>query len=127
MTVKRSDFVYKFMRDCGLTYAQACRAYDSMVGVVEDGITNGFKIGFGKVGALVPHRRPPRAVSMNCEKSPAGTRRVIELGPRIVYRFTLYKKFVETHPLKWFNEPPMPVPEPAPEPAPESPGQPQSS
>jgi len=99
------------MGECGLTYAQACRVYDTMVGVIEDGITKGSKIGIGKVGAIVPHRRPPRAVSMNCAKSPEGTRRVIELGPRIDYRFSLYKRFIETHALEWFKEPPMPLPD----------------
>ena len=35
MTVKRSDFVYRFMGECGLTYAQACRVYDTMVGMAQ--------------------------------------------------------------------------------------------
>lgn len=99
------------MRDGNLTYAQACKLYDSMVGIIEDGIANGAKIGIGKVGAIVPHRRPPRAVSMNCAKNADGTRKVIELGPRVAYRFALYRSFVSTHRLAWLSEPPMPLPD----------------
>lgn len=90
----------RFMRDIGVSYVQACRIYDTMVAVIEDGVCAGAKIKIGKVGSIHPVRRPPREVSMNFNS----TQHIINLGPRICYKFRLYRQFMATRALNWFNE-----------------------
>jgi nucleoid DNA-binding protein len=107
-TVNRREFISRFMRDCGMSYVQACQVFDTMVSVVEDGVCSGAKIRIGKVGAIVPKRLPPRSVSQNVEmgagRTPIKTQKIIHLGPRLRYSFKLYRQFMETHSLKWFEE-----------------------
>lgn len=96
------------MRECGLSYVQASRIHDSMVRVFEDAICSGSKIKIGKVGAIRPIRRPPREVSMNFKmgkgRKAQKAQHVISLGPRITYKFSLFRQFMSTHSLNWFNE-----------------------
>jgi nucleoid DNA-binding protein len=96
------------MRDCGVSYVQACRIFDTMVSVVEDGVCAGAKIKLGKVGMIHPVRRPAREVSMNFKigkgREVLKAQHVINLGPRICYKFRLFRQFMATRSLNWFNE-----------------------
>lgn len=102
--VTRRDFVRRFMLEAGLTYDQACRAYASMVGLVEDGLVNGHKIGFGKVGCLFPVRKPPRDVTMGFTRTANGhivkTKRVFHLDERTAYKFNFFREFARRHQLR---------------------------
>ena len=104
--VNRREFIAKFMRDCGVTYSQACRIYESMVSVFEDGVVSGSKIRVGRVGALIPVWRKPREVTMHFRVEKGGrvkkTRRTYTLDGRFVFKFNLYRRFVDTHNLRWF-------------------------
>lgn len=110
-SINRREFVARFMRECGVSYVQACRIFDTMVSVIEDGVCAGAKIGFGRVGAITPVRRPPRTVVQNCRvtkgRKVQRKQHVYELGPRIVYKLKIYRQFMQTHNLNWFpgNEP----------------------
>ncbi len=107
-TINRREFVSRFMRDGGIGYVQACRIYDTMVSVIEDGVCAGAKIKIGKVGAIHPVRRPAREVSMNFKmgkgRKVSKARHIISLGPRLCYKFRLYRQFMATRSLNWFNE-----------------------
>lgn len=96
------------MRHGGLTYLQARRCYDSMVRTVEDGICTATKVKFGKVGAIVPVRKPPRTVSLNCKVSKgrevSKARHVFNLGPRVVFKFQMYRSFKDRTRLTWYDE-----------------------
>jgi hypothetical protein len=96
------------MRDCGVTYVQACRIYDTMVNVVEDGVCAGAAIRFGKVGVIHPVRMPPRTVSQNVRmtkgRKAVPVQHIYNLGPRIVFKFRLFRQFMASHTLNWFNE-----------------------
>ena len=102
--VTRRDFIRKFMHEAGLTYDQACRAYASMVGIVEDGLVNGHKIGFGKIGCLHPIKKPPRDIVMGFARMANGdlvkTKRVFHLDERITYKFNFFREFTRRHPLR---------------------------
>ena len=101
--VKRIDFIRKFMQ-ANLTYDQACRIYACMVALLEDGVVNGDKIKFGKIGCLFPVRKPPRDVVMGFVRGPGGrithSKRVFHLDERTDYRFNFYRGFVRKHQLR---------------------------
>lgn len=103
--VNRRDFIRKFMHESGLSFDQACRAYASMVGLIEDGIVNGHKIKFGKVGCLYPVKKPPRDVTMGFARLPktgqlVKTRRVFHLDERTDYKFGFLREFARKHQLR---------------------------
>ena len=101
--VTRRDFVRRFMLEAGLTYDQACRTYASMVGLMEDGIVNGHRIGFGKIGCLFPMKKPPRDIRMGFYCTPQGivkTTRIFHLDERVVYRFNFFREFARRHQLR---------------------------
>lgn len=107
--VTRRDFVLRFMRDCGMTYVQACRAYEAMCGCFEDGIVGGSKVRIGRVGVVVPIWRPGRDVHMHFKvekgrKVKTGIHRTYNMDGRFVFKFSLFRRFVETHALKWFRD-----------------------
>lgn len=101
--IKRLDFIRKFM-NAGLTYDQACRVYSSMVGILEDAVVNGDKVKFGKIGCLVPVRKPPRDVVMGFVRGPGNvvthSKRVFHLDERVEYRFNFYNEFARKHELR---------------------------
>jgi nucleoid DNA-binding protein len=103
--VGRREFVRKLMMDVGLTFDQACRAYTCFISVIEDGVTSGEKIGFGRVGSLTPVKKPARDVVMGFERLPGGkvarTKRIFHVDERIAFKFNLYEEFVRKHQLKW--------------------------
>lgn len=104
-TITRREFVTRFMRDAGLSYLNACRVYDTMVRVVEDGVVSGSKVSFGQVGSIVPVWRKPRELTKHFERRPGNvivrSKRTYVLDGRYVYKFNVYKKFKDTHRLNW--------------------------
>jgi hypothetical protein len=107
-SITRKEFVYKFMRECGMSYVEACRAFTTMVALFEDGVLCGSRITIGRVGCLNPHWRPPREVRMGFQRV-SGNKvikrtRHFNIGSRISYQLRLYKKFMATHDLGWFSE-----------------------
>lgn len=105
-TVNRREFVQRFMRQCGVTYAQASQIFECMVAVFEDGICSGSKIRVGRVGSLVPVWRQPREITMSFRKKRGGklekSKRVYVMDGRYVFKFHLYRRFMDTHNLRWF-------------------------
>ncbi len=110
-TVTRREFVARFMRDVGVSYSQACRIYECMCGIVEDGIVSGSKIRIGRVGALTPVWRRPREVKMHFAmkkgKRVVPAHKTYVMDGRYVYKFKLYREFVDTHTLRWFADAPV--------------------
>lgn len=108
--VTRAEFIRRYMDDCGFSYVQACRAYETTIAVMEDAIVTASKINLGRLGALVPQWFEPRAVNMGFERTADNSvqpkQRTFFLGKRIRYKFHLYKKFQKTHQLRWFSDPP---------------------
>ena len=106
--VTRRSFVTRFMSDCGVSYAQACRIYDSMCRTFEEGIVAGSKIGIGRVGAVTPVWQPPRTYHMHFEVKPGqikrGIHRTYSMDGRFTFKFNLYRRFSQTRQLKWLAE-----------------------
>jgi hypothetical protein len=107
--VTRRDFVLRFMRECGVSYAKACRIYEAMCHCFEDGIVGGSKVRVGRVGALVPVWQPGRDVHMHFRvlkgrKVERGIHRTYNMDGRFVFKFRLYEQFIQTHHLKWFRD-----------------------
>lgn len=107
-TVTRREFVSRFMRQCGMTYSEACRAYRCMVSIFEDGVVSGSRICVGHVGALKPVWKKPREVTMPFKvvrgRKLEKTRRVYALGGRYSFKFVLYANFIQTRSLRWFAD-----------------------
>lgn len=95
--VSRLTFIQNLVAT-GLTYEQANRAYSSIMSTIADGVVNGRKVYLGQVGVLNPVVMPPRQVKMCFPKT--GTREFF-LDSRLKYNFRLFKRFSETHELKW--------------------------
>lgn len=107
-TVTRREFIARFVRDIGVSYAQATRMYDCMCNVFEDGIVRGSKIRVGQVGSLTPVWRPPREIKMHFKvgkgKKVIRAQRTYVMDGRYVYKFNLYQHFINTHALRWFAD-----------------------
>lgn len=105
-TVNRKDFIARLMQDTGLTYDEAIQVFECLISVIEDAVVNVETVRFGRVGALVPHVRPPREVQMGFRvgkgRQVTKVRRIYNLDSRIGFRFRLYRRFMETHQLNWF-------------------------
>jgi len=109
--VTRREFVQRFMRDCGVTYAQAVRIYECMCHTFEDAIVSGSKVRIGRVACVNPVWQPPRDVHMHFKKVKGGKvergiHRTFNMDGRFTYKFTLYKRFLNNHRLKWFLDMP---------------------
>ena len=104
--VTRIDFIRGLM-DAGLPYDHAARAYSSVMSTIANGIVNGQKVGLGSIGCLYPTVAPARQVRMTFDRTGGKiTRRTREfsLDSRLRFKFRLFKKFSQTHELKWFGE-----------------------
>lgn len=105
--ITRAEFIRRYMNDCGLSYLESCKVYETTVSVIEDAVITGTKIGFGKVGAIVPVMMPPRVISMGfvAEKGHQikKVKREYNIGSRVKWNFRVYKKFIATHRLRWFS------------------------
>lgn len=103
-SISRRDFVEKFMQR-GIPYAQACAVYEAFCEVFEDAIVNGNKINIGNVCSIAPKRLPPREVHMGCKVTKGGnvvkSKHIYLLDSRIRYKVNLFKKFKDTHELRW--------------------------
>ncbi len=102
--VNRRDFIRKFMHEAGLTFDQACRAYASLIGIIEDSLVSGHQVKFGKVGSLYPVRKPPRDIAMGFSRLANGrivkTKRIFHLDERTAYRFNFHREFARRHQLR---------------------------
>jgi hypothetical protein len=108
-TIDRRAFVTRFMSESGLSYADACRVYETMCRTFEDGIVTGSKIRIGKVGAIVPVWKPGREINMHFKRGKGqvietGVHRTYYIDGRYTFKFNLYDRFVQTHQLKWFMD-----------------------
>lgn len=106
-TITRAEFIRRFMNDCDVPYVKANQLFDCMTAVMADAVTSGHRIAFGRVGALIPVKLPPKTVNMSFvpEKGRKLKRvnRTYYVGSRIKYKFAIHQKFLETHNLKWFQ------------------------
>ena len=100
-SVNRREFIAAFIK-AGLKYRQACDAYNAMTDVFRDAIVAGNRVNVGRVGALVPTVRPPRVVNMGLKSDASGGYRKYLLGRRVRYKFTMFKRFIDNHQLRWF-------------------------
>jgi hypothetical protein len=108
-TVTRRVFVSRFMRDCGFSYEKASRIYASMCRTFEDGVTNGSKVGIGRLGAIVPVWQQPRTIHMHFERKSGqrvtrGIHRTYSVDGRFVFKFIVYRRFSQTRAMRWFAE-----------------------
>jgi len=98
------DFVRKLM-EAGLPYDYAVKGYNAMMSTIANAVVNGQKVYLGNVGCLNPTVRPPRQVRMGFERQQGNKvvckTREFNLDSRLRYRFTLFRKFTETHELNW--------------------------
>lgn len=112
-SITRRDFVQRFMRQCGMTYSQACRAYEAMCDTFEHGVVTASKVCIGRVGAIQPIYQPPREFTMHFKvgkgRRIVRCKRQYSMGGRYVFKFELYRNFVDTHSLRWFADEPNPV------------------
>lgn len=96
-TVTRHEFIRKLMHHAALTYDQACRAYMSVIGLIEDSLANGDRVALGRIGCLTPVRKPPRQVVMGFTRTKGNrivrTRKIFQLDERTDYKFNFYPKF----------------------------------
>jgi hypothetical protein len=109
--ITRREFVQHFMRECGLSYAQAGTVYEAMCRVFEDGIVSGSKISIGRVGCLAPVWLPSREIHMHFKvgkgrKIDRNVHRTYNMDGRFTFKFRLYQQFMARHQLKWFQEMP---------------------
>ena len=106
-TVDRRDFIHRWMQECGVTYDVACQLYRAMVSTFEEGVSAGSKVTIGRLGALVPQWQPARQVTMGFRVSPekgvVKQKRTYTLDPRIRYKFRLYKEWMRTRHLEWYD------------------------
>ncbi len=95
--VTRKDFIVKLMHNAGLSYDQACRAYTCMTSIIEDAVVTETKVGIGKVGVLVPVRRPARPITMGFKRLANGeiekTRRQFFINERTIWSFRIHNAF----------------------------------
>lgn len=107
-TIRRKDFVDRFMRQCNMSFTDACRAFDCMCEVMKDGVVNGAKIRMGKLGVLHPSWSASKEVHMGVRvvkgRRYVRKKHVYFLSKRLNYRLRIFRKFLETHELNWFAE-----------------------
>jgi hypothetical protein len=106
-TIKRRDFIRRYMQECGVTYDTACQIYRTMISTFEDGIADGAKVTIGRLGALVPQWQEPRQVVMGFRRTPnkgvVKQKQTFNLDSRIRYRFKIYREWMNTRPLHWYD------------------------
>jgi hypothetical protein len=106
-TVNRREFVKRWMIECGVTYDVACQIYRSMVSTFEEGVANGHKITIGRLGALLPQWQESRQVTMGFRRTPGKgvvkQKQVYTLDPRYRFRFKIYKEWMSTRHLNWYE------------------------
>lgn len=108
-TIGRAQLIKSFMEKCGMTYVEACSAYECMISTVETAVICGSKVSFGRIGVLLPVWCGPRDIKMGFKRTAGNVvekvQRQFFLDGRIRYKFKLHKKFIKTRDLRWFVEP----------------------
>jgi hypothetical protein len=105
-SIDRKEFVRFWMQECGVTYDVASQVYQTMVGLFEKAVANGQRINIGRLGALVPHWQDTREVVMPFRRVRNGVLRQKQtyiLDPRIRYKFKIYKEWMATRHLTWYE------------------------
>lgn len=100
-SINRIDFIRR-MVDAGLTFEQSHAAFDAVTQTLEEGIVNRKKINFGRILTVYPVELPPRKVSTNFKQA-NGNRKVYYLGRRVRYRVRLFRQFLSSRSLQWFE------------------------
>lgn len=107
-TITRRDFVTRLMRDTGMTFVEASRAYECMCRIIADGVVSGARISVGSVGAITPVWRKPREITKHFDRTKGNrivpSRRTYVLDGRYVYKFRIFGRFMETHSLNWYED-----------------------
>ena len=106
-TINRDHFVAALQKK-GLTYVQARKAYSAMLSVISDAVLQGDKINLGKIGVLDPVWHKERELTMGFKRTADNkvekATRKFTLGPRLKYRFRLYRTFLENNDLRWYDD-----------------------
>lgn len=106
-SINKPDFIQRFQRELGVSLPQADKFYDVMVRVFEDAIVRGAKIKVGHVGIIIPVRRPPREIRMGFSvgkgKKVKKTTRIYNIDSRLDFKFRVYRKFIDSRSLHWFD------------------------
>ena len=106
-TVSRREFIRRWMQECGVTYDVACQLYRTMVSTFEEGIAGGNKVTIGRLGALIPQWQDARQMVMGfrrtSNKGIVRQKQVYTLDPRIRYRFKIYREWMSTRHLAWYD------------------------
>lgn len=104
LSVKRVDFIRR-LQEAGFDYVEATRAWETIIGLMEDAVVQGGRINLDKLGAIVPQKKPPRTINMGFERKNGSVRTGINkqyaIGRRVKYCFRLYRSFTRTHNLDW--------------------------
>ena len=98
-TIPRAEFVRRFVA-AGFEYADARKAYRVVVQTFEDAVLTNSKLSIGRIGALVPVRRPPRVIKMGFERTKEGCRRrqrEFSYGEMVRWKFKVFRRFATQH------------------------------
>jgi hypothetical protein len=98
-SIPRAEFIRRFVA-AGFEYADARRAYQVVVRTFEDAILTNSKLAIGRVGALVPVKRPPRVVKMGFERVKGGCKlrfREFSYGETVRWKFKIFRTFAKRH------------------------------
>jgi hypothetical protein len=98
-SIPRAEFVRRFVAS-GFEYADAYRAYRVVVQTFEDAVLTNSKLPIGRIGALVPLKRPARVVKMGFERTKSGCRkrqREFSYGETVRWKFKVFRKFAKQH------------------------------
>lgn len=98
-SIPRAEFVRRFVA-AGFEYADAHKAYRVVVQTFEDAILTNSKLAIGRIGALVPLKRPPRVVKMGFERTKNGCKRrqrEFSYGETVRWKFRIFRTFAKQH------------------------------
>jgi hypothetical protein len=98
-SISRAEFVRKFVA-AGFEYPDAHKAYKVVVSTFEDALLTNCRVSIGRVGALVPVKRPPRVVKMGFQRTKRGVvkkQREFSYGEVVRWKFKVFRKFAKEH------------------------------
>ncbi len=104
--IDRKEFVRAWMDQCGVTYDVANQIYETMIGTLEKAVANGQRINIGKLGALIPYWQKARQVTMPFRRERSRLlkqKQTYILDPRIRYRFKIFKEWIASTHLNWYE------------------------
>lgn len=97
--ISRAEVVRRFVA-AGFEYSEAYRAYQVMVQTFEDAILTSSRLAIGKIGALVPIKKPARVIKMGVERTARGYRRChreFSYGETVRWKFRIFRRFAKRH------------------------------